>query len=240
VGGGVIRALLYLALCVAALWKRPSWVLAVWVAVPIVLVFVISQVKPLWHDYYFLVCLPPILVLAAAGMTRFPKRAVAAIAAVIVAVTLYRDVRGVQYHGEDWRGAVADILVGSQPGDAILFYAPYTRRSFEFYRIGPVGDILLPAYWSPATAPADMRTDLDESLFQQIPSHPRVWFLNAYSDTTQRRLVVDRLQSWLAAQYPFHHSQHFRGPITVTVYGRDRLTVPPTITAHYPFSRMCP
>jgi hypothetical protein len=72
-----------------------------------------------------------------------------------------------------------------------------------------------------------------------VSSYARVWFFNAYSDTAQRRPVADRLQSWLTAQYPFRQSQHFHGPITVTVYGTDMLSSP-TTTARYPVARECP
>jgi uncharacterized membrane protein len=243
VGGGTPRALVYLALCLAALVVRPSRFLAASVVVPVGLVFVISLAKPLWQDYYFLICLPPLLLLAAVGLTRIPTApAVIAAAVLVTAPTLYHDLRGVEYHGEDWRGAIADVLAGARAGDAILFYHPYTRQAFEFYRarwgFPERGDILLPAHWDPATAAADVH-DPDASLFRQVSSYARVWFFNAYSDTAQRRPVADRLQSWLTAQYPFRQSQHFHGPITVTVYGTDMLSSP-TTTARYPVARECP
>jgi mannosyltransferase len=146
-------ALLYVAACTVAassvrqrLWKRdPSrdvWrlqFLLIWFFFPIVLTALLSFARPVFLGRYMIFCLPPLLILAAAGLERLRRRWMLGTA---LAVMLFFSLQGVFFvYGHDFdterdasESASNFILDQAKPGDAILFHIAETRIPYEFAR----------------------------------------------------------------------------------------------------------
>ena len=107
-----------------------------WLLLPIFIAGIISLRWPLLQARYFIVCLPPCLILAADGLVRIQSRAIF-IAAMITAVGLslagvnsYYKAQTDPNHTDNWRAATTYCLSQAQPGDAILF--PYSAEEIPF------------------------------------------------------------------------------------------------------------
>lgn len=146
-------ALLYVAACAVALssvgprlWKRhPSrdvWrlqFLLIWFFFPIVLTVLLSFARPIFLGRYMIFCLPPLLILAAAGLERLRRRWMLGAA---LAVILFFSLQGVFFiydHDFDSERDASEsasnfILQQAKPGDAILFHIAETRIPYEFAR----------------------------------------------------------------------------------------------------------
>jgi mannosyltransferase len=65
--------------CAIAIWAaikprvRRCWFLLTWFGLPIALTLAVSVVKPLFVPYYMIVCLPPLVLLAASGLSTLPR-----------------------------------------------------------------------------------------------------------------------------------------------------------------------
>jgi mannosyltransferase len=146
-------ALLYVAACAVAvssvgprLWKRdPSrdvWrlqFLLIWFFFPIVLTALLSFARPVFLGRYMIFCLPPLLILAAAGLERLRRPWTLGVA---LAIMLFFSVQGVFFvYGHDFdnerdasEAASNFILDQAKPVDAILFHIAETRIPYEFSR----------------------------------------------------------------------------------------------------------
>ena len=146
-------ALLYVAACAVAassvgqrLWKRDPnrdvWrlqFLLIWFFFPIVLTVLLSFARPVFLGRYMIFCLPPLLILAAAGLERLRRPWMLGAA---LAVMLFFSLQGVFFvYGHDFdserdasESASNFILDQAEPGDAILFHIAETRIPYEFSR----------------------------------------------------------------------------------------------------------
>ena len=119
--------------------SRATWgvgLLFSWLLVPFALVCVLAVVyKPLFVVRYFIVCLPPIVMLLALGLTRIRRPILAGGAVVLVALVSFAGVVRWYQGGqsENWRGAERYVVQSAQAGDGVLFYAPYVRIPFALY-----------------------------------------------------------------------------------------------------------
>jgi len=146
-------ALLYVAACAVAassvgqrLWKRDPnrdvWrlqFLLIWFFFPVVLTVLLSFARPVFLGRYMIFCLPPLLILAAAGLERLRRPWMLGAA---LAVMLFFSLEGVFFvYGHDFdserdasESASNFILDQAEPGDAILFHIAETRIPYEFSR----------------------------------------------------------------------------------------------------------
>jgi hypothetical protein len=146
-------AALYVVACGTALafvgkrlWRRDAdrdvWrlqFLLIWMLFPIGLTAVLSFARPVFLGRYMIFCLPPLVILAAAGLERLRS---AWMLAGTLALMLFLSLQGVFFiyahdfdNERDQSVAAANfILDRSQPGDAILFHIAETRIPYEFVR----------------------------------------------------------------------------------------------------------
>lgn len=146
-------ALLYVAACAVALssvgprlWKRhPSrdvWrlqFLLIWFFFPIVLTVLLSFARPIFLGRYMIFCLPPLLILAAAGLERLRRRWMLGAALVVMLLFSLQGVFFIYDHDFDSERDASEsagnfILHQAKPGDAILFHIAETRIPYEFAR----------------------------------------------------------------------------------------------------------
>lgn len=133
----------------ATLWQRiansfrrpdrwPLMCLLSWLLLPIV-VAISSVIHPVFLARYFILCLPPFLLLASAGILRARR---SWLMAVILAIFAALSIRGtLAYYKadfdltrDDYRAASNYVLQNSRPGDGILFHIAMGRMPYEYYR----------------------------------------------------------------------------------------------------------
>jgi len=203
-------AAMYAAACLVGvasvgkhLWKRDqNWevwraqFLLIWLLFPVLLTFLLSFARPVFLGRYMIFCLPPLVILGAAGLARL--RHPWTLAAVL-ALMLWFCLGGVFFvYGHDFdnerdaSGAASTfILDHSQPGDAILFHIADTRIPYEFFRSLRAGEDTASAKFSTPLGPEILfprhGPGLDYRDFTGKPTadfvrtaasaHPRIWVM---------------------------------------------------------------
>jgi mannosyltransferase len=162
--GGVLAVCL-LALPWAARSRRLRWGLlftALWVVVPMVGAFTVSQFHPILDAKYLLVCVPGLMLLTAGAVTSL--RPLTAAAAVFVALILLNGppLRAwYRWHGEpDWQGLTTYVEADMQPRDGLVINGSSARSEFERF------------------SPDSFARSTDASLDPFGPR--RVWFVRGY------------------------------------------------------------
>ncbi len=115
-------------------------ILVLWVFLPLVLVWTISQRSSFYADRYLSFVLPGLILLLAFGATRMARSPwrVGLIAGLVAAsgyglVTTHLDPA---FQKDNWRGAASYVMQNEQPGDAILLYTTHIKFSFSYYYQG--------------------------------------------------------------------------------------------------------
>jgi mannosyltransferase len=108
--------------------------LLIWLVLPVVTAFAVSQVKPVFVDRYLIAGVPALIILGALGLDaiRRPAR-MYAVMLIIIALTVPLLIRYYGTEKEDWRGATHRVLAGASEGDAVLFFVSPGRNAFELY-----------------------------------------------------------------------------------------------------------
>ncbi|HBW18496.1 MAG TPA: hypothetical protein DEH11_05520 [Actinobacteria bacterium] len=159
----ILVAALAVVTCVADLFRRASALINVgvialpWLALPPVVLVVLSEVKPIYDERYIIFCMPAISLLVAAGLCYvggyaaqrlggqdvLRSRVVATVPVVILlAVTALllvhpqRTIRTTAARPDDLRGVAAVLAANERPGDAVL-YLPWGTRSVALGYPGP-------------------------------------------------------------------------------------------------------
>ncbi len=151
---GLFLLLIYVAACLTALVVLPgrhardgasaspfeSWqlrFLLLWLFFPILFVLALSLVRPLFLGRYFIFCLPPFVVLTAAGIMQL-RRAWLIVVAVIVLLSLQGTFSYYDYDFDLVRDgsetATNYVLDHARAGDGILFHIAEARVPYEFFR----------------------------------------------------------------------------------------------------------
>ncbi len=132
-----------LLLTAGLLWDtdRARWtslgILLCWFLVPVLGLFFITLVRPMYTDRYLIFVLPAYLLLLAAGVVSIARRS-RLLAGLLLAAFLIVNGWGVWLQARtllkaDFRAATSYVSSRMMPGDLILFQIPYGRHSFEYY-----------------------------------------------------------------------------------------------------------
>jgi mannosyltransferase len=182
-GGSALAACALLALGGYAVARGPRererWrvgFVAAWIVTPVLLALAISLVQPVFVDYYLIVAVPPLALLAAAGLVRLPSRVAGALVlAGLVALSAGRLAHWYgQGSGEDYRAAARHIVRNMRATDAVVYSPAWIVRPIGFY-----------AHWSGVRKPA------------VAPRPPRIWLV--LRDGTPAKLT--RLERRVASGY---------------------------------------
>lgn len=177
---GSLKLLLLEALLIAVgivvTWRRGdakgrAWqyaLLVTWLVAPVVIVFVISHVRPMFVSRYFALSVVPFVLLIADGIARLrpPVLRVAVLTGIaVLCVLVIKPFYAIS--AEDWRDAQRYIATRSRPGDAEVRYRPMIAPALDYYaarlpRAAQTPAILYPSpqryvFWShyPETNVAD-------------------------------------------------------------------------------------
>ena len=106
----------------AALALHPAAPVVAWAFAPIVVLFALSMVKPVFGDTYLAVAVPGLCLTLGLAIVSLPRRVGAGALALVLAslaVGVAAHARG-QYK-EDWRTPIRELAKVRQPGDPVLF-----------------------------------------------------------------------------------------------------------------------
>ncbi len=205
--GGVLLLLAYLAAGLAAVFpaaiheingrigKRVSWetwryrFLLLWLFFPVLFVLAVSIARPLFLPRYFILCLPALILLAAAGLTKIRSSWVVTLATLVFVVLSLQGTASYFQHDfedvqrENWRAASQYILANAQPGDAVVFHIPMGRLPYEYYRslqaaassAGPV--VLYPSHGDHIVFLDFVERPSYSQLAKEVSAHSRVWLV---------------------------------------------------------------
>jgi mannosyltransferase len=201
---GVVIALSIAASRAAMHSRRLAFGLAFtasWAAIPVLLAFGVSQLKPIFLAKYLIVCLPAVALLAAAAITSL-RPAGAALAATCVLLVL----SGNELHDwygfrgqEDWRSLTSFVAERIHPTDGIVFNAAYARSS-----------VVCPAKLSdgPCIDGSPAKRSRSVAMARQ-----RVWLVLTHSQAT-----TESLRSALALHHRLQSRESFAGDIAAELY----------------------
>jgi hypothetical protein len=216
---------------------------------PLLLIYLISLIIPLYHVRYIFTYAPAFYMVLAAGFTWPTRRRarvwpllalVGLLAGSAVSITRYHT--HPLYRADDFRAAVAFIDRHWQPGDAILVNAGYVYTAFDTYTTLPYRPRRLVPYQSPQTAglPYLLQTGTLNGSPQLGWGNPRAdFYAMSQTDTAAAlpqlgrdfaRLWVLRaydtvtdppafIRGWLAANATPLEDQPFNGPSNIRVQG---------------------
>ncbi len=210
---GWLGVAVYAASVAVAVTAEGAGVLLALAVVPFGLALAFSPLKPLVLDRYLLLCVPPLALLAGAGLVRLPLRAI-----VVAAVVAMQAVGVVRVHAEpsteDWRGAAAAIRTAARPGDAAACWADLTCVGLDYYFAPPRGGP--PIVWLAGAV------DDPAAMAAVVEAHPRLWLVLSHVQVgqTDRSAMLARIEAALATSYVLEATQHFR-EVTVRRYARQ-------------------
>lgn len=179
--------------------------LLIWLFFPVLLTVVLSFARPVFLGRYMIFCLPALLILVSAGLTRIHQ---AWLLGIALGAILLLNLQGVQFvyahdfdNERDASGAATSfILDHAMAGDAIIFHIAETRIPYEFFRsvragvntaspaftgeLGP--EIVFPRHASGLDYRDFTGKPTPELLRTTGAQHPRLWVMLMNNGTPEK------------------------------------------------------
>jgi len=184
-------------------WR--SQFLLVWLLFPVAFTVVLSFARPVFLARYMIFCMPPLLILAAAGIARLQlwwMRVLVLSGALVLSAQGIWFVYGHDFDDQrDASGVASDfILEHSAPGDGIIFHIAETRIPYEFFRSlragrnpaspefnGPPGPtILFPQHGAGLDYRDFTGKPTEEFLREAARSHTRLWVMLMHNGSADK------------------------------------------------------
>lgn len=245
--GGDLLLVLYASCCAVAIvaneWRGnrhltfASWrylFLLTWLVIPVGITLLFSFIRPVFLPRYMLTCVAPLVLLAAAGLTRLRPRWVAGI---LVVAMMALSVRGTWAYyradfdlgREDWRAAAQYVLQNAHEGDGILFHSAQARMPFEYYSGGRSArqelHVIFPAYAGEGRLSyLDFLANAKNAPLAEIPArYPRVWLVLAHNQLKDGEPdpTTAAVEQSLARNYTVAARRSFAGNLQVQLYARN-------------------
>jgi mannosyltransferase len=207
-----------------------------WLLVPILLLFVLSYVKPLFKDRYLFASMPALTMVVAIAFARLVPRSVripaaGAVVAIVISLSPWNiDVR----QSENWRGAIAYLESSVEPQDGLIFISKRGQLGWEYYakRLGQQAtmrpEILEPFDWDELaersfqgqfTTYRGLTGGTDE-LAAFASRHPRIWVVLSHEfDALHGGDTSATTRDWLTRRGYAARQRTFQG-IRVLLYER--------------------
>jgi hypothetical protein len=114
--------------------------LTLWLFLPLVLVWFISQRRPFYADRYLSFVIPGFILLVSFGATRMARLSWRRLLmAALIMASLYGLVAtrlDPAFQKDNWRGAATYIERNEQPEDIVLLYTAHIKIPFDYYYHG--------------------------------------------------------------------------------------------------------
>ncbi len=172
---------------------RPLAWLGLWLALPVLGLFVISLQVPLFTDRYLIWISPALWMLAALGtiaIREYSRWAAAIALGGVVALNL--QAAGIQTHvpiKSDFRQAAALVERQRGPGDVVMVIMPYVRHVYAYYAAGDF-PFVEPPYTNAGATPEQV----DAEMRRRLTGQQGVWLVSSEEGFWDRRGLV---QAWL-------------------------------------------
>lgn len=145
-------------------WAQAPFAIAAWALLPLPLLFLASQISPLFWVGYTLPVLPGVLLLISIAVTRLPLP-VASVALLVLTALLLRAslLHSENYHPAGWQRATRALANLRQPRDPVIFDIPDGLVAAGFYDrslAGPDGRVVV-SEWKDERLPSNV-TLLDD------------------------------------------------------------------------------
>ena len=179
-----------------------------WLVIPVLYALGVSILKPIFLDRYLIICLSPLVLLAAYGVSKLPWAWLRGMALLVLAGLSFRGIdfyyhRQTRYQRldvEDWRGAAQYVLSEARADDALIFYHTFGRIPFDYYQNRfkkpgeqPVSEFPETTSTLALLGEEGMSPEVAQAL---VPAYPRIWLvLYPGSDVTARHPIRALLAS---------------------------------------------
>jgi len=254
---GWILLLIYALICLpawmAAIQRSPAqatdsnrWkysLLLLWLVFPLAFIILVSQLRPLFLDRYFLFLTPGLALTAAAGLVRLPSKWLTALGLALLFVFSFCGLdsyyaRDYDLEHEDWRSATRYVLDRAQPGDAIIFHTGMGRMPYEYYRWDAPGPLVIFPRHEESITFRDFYGHPDEAFLGAAPlRYSRIWVVFSHNQVglgLGPDALSKRILQMFATSYAQSQAQSFAG-VEVYLYSESRgaashnsLPIPPS------------
>jgi mannosyltransferase len=208
--------------------RWPFVCLLTWLLLPIV-VAIASIIHPVFLARYFILCLPPLLLLASAGIRRVRS---SWLTAVVLAVFVALSIRGTMAYykadfdltRDDYRAASNYVLEHARPGDVVLFHIAMGRMPYEYYRSLSRSAAPPAVIYPPGGERVDYRDFLGKpspEFLQTVPqNYQRVWIVLQHNQGKDGKDPTTRIMGEIFGRaYPHQSVMNFPG-VEVRLYER--------------------
>lgn len=197
------------------LLRRAALFLALWMTVPLLIIWLISLRQPLFTDRYLIWVAPAFYLLAGTGFgVGVQRRKGVAIRGLVILAMLV--IFGVNLHAQatvpiksDVRAAAAYVESRYRPGDLLLFQIPHIRYTFDYY-FGPTDYLWADGlYTNHRTAEGGYRLSEEAAgrwTALVVGDHTRVWLVASEVEMWDERNLV---QGWLEEMFTRADEAHF-------------------------------
>lgn len=205
------------------IWRY--WFPLIWLILPVALTLGISLRWPAFESRFLIVCVPPLLLLAADALSRVRSKVLfSAALMILLGLSLhgtfsYYHVRADNEHTDDWRAATHYILSQAEEGDAVLFSYSEERLAFDEYR-RRFHAVDSPIHEFPEQSDLELLTlrpsrPSPELLDNIAKGYRRVWVVSAFQPNRASRQVEAELSSHFREReernFGFVHADIFGG-----------------------------
>jgi mannosyltransferase len=204
-----------------------------WLLVPVLMIFLLSYVKPMFKERYLFGAMPAVPLLAAIGLSALrpvllrPLAVLALVGLALVPIANGLEIR----QSENWRGAVAYLDANVQPGDGAIFISKRGQLGYEYYagwlagdRPGAIRpDVIEPFNWDELAATVTNYRPLASGpaeLAEFAAGHPRIWLVLSHEfDSTFDGDTSEWVRSWLTRRGYSARQRSFQN-VRVLLYER--------------------
>ncbi len=189
----------------------PRFLCLAWWLVPVLGVFLISLVTPVFTDRYVIWVLPALLLLQALGahvLHQHSRWLAILVLALLLGFQLWVGWRQTTLPiKSDFRSAAAYVAPLRKPDDLMLFLMPYIRFTYEYYDPGPY-----PAADAPYANREPDASKVPDRLSDLVQGRTGVWVIESEADFYDRKGLI---RGWLKAHAQRDAEAHF---VLVSVY----------------------
>ena len=244
--GGPLLVVAFAILCFVALitrrepaGKRGILLVALWIAVPIAIILVVSIARPLFVPRYFFLCLPALCLLAAIGLTRLRTPVLIAPALLLLLGLSFRG--DVYYYRndfdikrDDWRAATEHLRVNASAADAIVFHVAMARMPYEYYKSldrdsSTFPEVIYPSHGSQITFLDFVEKPDYNHVAQELSRHSRVWLVVAHATNgSAMDMTASTLANIAAQKRVLERDESFGAGLRILLFESESRTGPAT------------